>query len=325
MKRYSSLIILSVALGLIGLPPLISAQQSPKPHRLGWLVNLSPSFPPYQAFRDGMRELGYVEGKNIVTEVRSAEGKLDRLPELVRELIGLNVDVLFVAGDQGIRAAKQATDTIPVVFGTCDPLESLVASVARPGGNVTGVTCISSELAGKRLQLLKELVGSLDRVAVLYNPNDRNKAIELRDLDQAARAMNLTLRSYEARSPEEIDSAFVGMIEDRQQTLIALADSLMIFHVKKLADLSLKNRLPAIFGFREFAAAGGLISYGASLHWGYGRVAFYVDKIFKGAKPGDLPIEQPTKFELVINLNAAKALGLKIPDKLLALADEVIE
>ena len=324
MKR-AFLRALLVAFGLVWLPLAANAEHAAKLHRLGWLANLSPTCPPYQTFRDALRELGYVEGKNIVIEVRWAEGNLDRLPELARELTRLNVELLFVAGDQGLRAAKQATDTIPIVVGACDPLESLIASIARPGGKATGVTCISSELAGKRLQMLKELVPALARVAVLYNPDDRNKTIEYQQVQQAARSMNLMLRAFEAHSPGEIDSAFVGMTADRRQALIALADPLMNFHVGKLADLGLKNRLPAIYGFREFADAGGLISYGASLHWSYRRAASYVDKIFKGANAGDLPIEQPTKFELVINLKTAKALGLTVPQTLLATADEVIE
>jgi len=325
MKRHTVLILLGVALSVVCLLPAANAQQSAKIHRLGWLANLSPKFPPYQAFQDALRELGWIEGKNIILEVRWANGNFDRLPELARELTALNVDLLFVGGDQGVRAAKQATDTIPILVGACDPLESLVVSIARPHGKATGVTCISSDLAGKRLQLIKDLLPSVGRLAVLYNPNDRNKAIELKEVQQAAVDMNLTVRAFEARSPAEIDSAFLEMAGDRQQALIALADSLMIFHVKKLADLSLKHRLPTIFGFREFADAGGLMSYGASLQWAYRRAASYVDKIFKGANPGDLPIEQPTKFDLVINLKGAKALGLTIPSSLLATADEVIE
>jgi putative tryptophan/tyrosine transport system substrate-binding protein len=235
------------------------------------------------------------------------------------------VDLLFVAGDQGLRAAKQATATIPIVVAACDPLDSLVASIARPGGKATGLTCISSELAGKRLQMLKELVSALSRVAVLYNPKDRNKAPEYKQLQQATRSINLTLQSFEARSPSEIDSAIAGMTHDHAQALMTLADPLMNFNVQRLADLAIKNRLPTIYGFREFADAGGLISYGANLHWSFRRAAWYVDKIFKGANPGDLPIEQPTKFELVINLKTAKALGLSVPPTLIARADEVIE
>ena len=325
MRRDALLLGLAVAFGLAWVPLAANAQQATKVPRLGWLGNNSQTFPPYEGFREGLRELGYVEGKNISIEARWAGGNLDRLPELAHELTRLNVDLLFVAGDQGLRAAKEATATIPIVVAACDPLDSLVASIARPGGKATGLTCISSELAGKRLQMLKELVPALSRVAVLYNPEDRNKALEYKQLQEAARGMNLTLRLFEARSPGEIDAAFVGMVDDHVQAVVPLADPLMNFHVKKLADLGLKNRLPAIYGFREFADAGGLISYGASLHWTYRRAASYVDKIFKGANPGDLPIEQPTRFDLVINTKTAKALGLDVPPTLLALADEVIE
>jgi putative ABC transport system substrate-binding protein len=269
--------------------------------------------------------LGYVEGENIAIETRWAGGNLELLPQLARELAHRNVDVLFVAGDQGLKAAKEATATIPIVVAACDPLDSLVASIARPGGKATGLTCISSDLAGKRLQLLRELVPTISRVAVLYNPEDRNKAPEYKQMQEVARNMNLTLRGFEARSAGEIDSAFIRMAVDHTQGLVALADPLMNHHLKKLADLGLKNRLPGIYGFREFADAGGLVSYGASLNWVFRRAAWYIDKIFKGANPGDLPIEQPTKFDLVINLITAKALGLTVPPTLLATADEVIE
>ena len=269
--------------------------------------------------------MGYVEGKNITIEARYADGNFDRLPELARDLVRLNVDLLFVAGEQGLKAAKEATDTIPIVVIVCDPLESIVVSIARPGGKVTGATCISSELVGKRLQILKELVPGLARVAVLYNPDDRNKSFEYKEAQVAARSINLKLQALEANSPSGIDAAFGRMASDHAQALMILADPLMNSHVQKLADLSLKHRLPAIYGFREFADAGGLLSYGTTLHWLSRRAAFYVDKIFKGANPSDLPIEQPTTFELVINLKTSKALGVTIPDKLLSTADEVIQ
>jgi putative ABC transport system substrate-binding protein len=232
---------------------------------------------------------------------------------------------LFVSGDQGVKAAKQATDTIPILVVACDPLESLVVSITRPVGKATGVTCISSELAGKRLQMLKEIVPALARVAVLYNPDDRTKSLEGKKVQEAAHSMNLTLQVFEANSPSGIDAAFVRMASDQAQALMILADPFMNTHIQKLADLSLKNRFPAIYGFREFADAGGMLSYGANLHWLFRRAASYVDKIFKGANPGDLPIEEPTTFELLINLKTAKTLGVTIPDKLLATADEVIE
>jgi len=211
---------LSLLSTLACLPLAASAQQAPKLPRLGWLGSGAPTFPPYEGFRQGLRELGYVEGKNIVIEARWAMADFDRLPALARELIGLNVDLLFVSGDQGLKAAKEASATIPIVVAACDPLDSLVVSIARPGGKATGLTCISSELAGKRLQVLQELVPALSRVAILYNPDDRNKAPEYKQMQDAARSMNLTLRALEARSAGEIDAAFVG-IADHAQGLIA--------------------------------------------------------------------------------------------------------
>ena len=324
MRQHVLLAALWVAFGLVWLPFAAEAQQAKLP-RLGFLANHSPSNPVYQTFLQTLRELGYVEGKNIAIEARYAQDNFDRLPELARELARLDVDLLFISGDQGVKAAKQATDTIPILVVACDPLESMVVSIARPVGKVTGATCISSELAGKRLQMLKELVPALARVAVLYNPDDRNKSLEYKKVQEAARGMNLTLQAFEANSPSGIDAAFVRMASDQAQALIILADSFMNAHIQKLADLTLKNRLPAIYGFREFADAGGLLSYGASNQWLFRRAASYVDKIFKGANPGDLPIEEPTTFELLINLKTAKTLGVTIPDKLLATADEVIE
>src|SRR6516162_1859451 len=325
MKRRGVLSVVGVAAIVAWMPLAADAQQPTKLPRIGWLGNLAATAPVYDGFRQGLRELGYVEGKNIIIEARWVEGQLDRLPEFARELARLNVDLMLVGGDQGLRAAKEATNTIPIVVSACDPLDSLVASIARPGGKATGLTCISSELATKRLQLLKELVPALSRVAVLYNPEDRNKAPEYRQMQEVARSMNLTLRGFEARSADEIDSAFMGMAVDHTQGLVTLADPLMNDHLKKLADLGLKNRLPGIYGFREFADAGGLVSYGASLNWVFRRAAWYIDKILKGANPGDLPIEQPTKFDLVINIKTAQALDLTVPLTLQATADEVIE
>jgi putative ABC transport system substrate-binding protein len=325
MRRHTVLAALWLAFGLFLLPFAAEAQEAKLP-RLGFLANHSPSFPPYQTFLQTLRELGYVEGKNIIIEARYAQSNLDRLPELAHELVRLNVDLLFVSGDQGVKAAKDATDTIPILVAACDPIQALVVSIARPAGKVTGATCISSELAGKRLQILKELVPALASVAVLYNPDDRNKSFEYKEVQESARSMNLMLHGFEANSPSGIDAAFVRMATDQKtQALMILADPLMNAHLQKLADLGLKNRLPAIYGFREFADAGGLLSYGASLHWLFRRAASYVDRIFKGANPGDLPIEQPTTFELMVNLKTAKTLGVAVPQNLLVAADKVIE
>jgi putative ABC transport system substrate-binding protein len=324
MRRHTLLAALWVAFGLLWLPFAAEAQQA-KHHRLGFLANHFPSNPAYQTFLQTLRELGYVEGKNITIEARYAQDNFDRLPELARELVRLDVDLLFVAGDQGVKAAKEATDSIPIVVVACDPIESMVVSFARPGGRVTGASCISSDLAGKRLQMLKELVPALARVAVLYNPDDRNKSFEYKEVQLAARSMNLTLQAFTANSPSGIDAAFVGMASDQAQALMILADSFINGQLQRLADLSLKNRLPTVYSFPQFAKAGGLLSYGASDDWLFRRAASYVDKIFKGANPGDLPIEQPTAFELLINLKTAKAIGVKVPPAMLAVADEVIE
>jgi len=244
MKKHTQLLRLTLAFSLACLPLAADAQQVEKLPRVGLLGNHSPTLPLYDGFRQGLREAGYVEGRNIIIEARYAEGNLDRLPELARELARLNVNVMFVAGDQGLRAAKEASDTIPIVVSACDPLDSLVASIARPGGKATGLTCISSDLASKRLQMLKEVVPALSRVAILYNPEDHNKALEYTQAQEAARTLNLTLRAFEARSAGEIDKAFAGMADD--QALLISADALMVFHEKKLAGLTLQNRLPAI-------------------------------------------------------------------------------
>jgi putative ABC transport system substrate-binding protein len=324
----SLVFLLSVAFVLSqAFPSFASAQQMDKVPNIGVLLirPLTSTSPSYQAFRQGLRDLGYIESKNIAIVAKSAGGNPDRFPDLARELVRLNVNLMVVLGDQGLRAAKEATDAIPIIVLACDPLDSLVVSIARPGGKATGLTCISSELAGKRLQLLKELLSSLARVAILYDPEDRNKEWEYKQSQDAADKLKLILRAYEARSSIEIDEAFTRMIEDHTQALIILNDVLTVAHQKKLADLALANRLPAMFGFREFTEMGGLISYGASAPALWRRAASYVDKILKGSSPGDLPIEQPTSFELVVNLKTAKALGLEIPPNFLARADEVIE
>jgi putative ABC transport system substrate-binding protein len=304
-----------------------SAQQIDKVPSVGVLLTSPLTSTHYQAFRQGLHDLGYIEGKNISVVAKSGEGDPSRFPDFARELVRLNVNVMVAGGDQGLRAAKEATGTIPIpiVAVACDPLDSLVVSIARPGGKATGLTCISSELAGKRLQLLQELLSPLIRVAILYNPEDRNKPWEYKQSQEAADKLKLTLRAYEARSSIEIDEAFTRIVDDHAQALIIFSDGLTTAHQKKLADLALAYRLPAMFGFREFTEMGGLISYGASNTAMWRRAASYVDRILKGSSPGDLPIEQPTRFELVVNLKTAKALGLEIPPNVLARADEVFE
>ena len=323
LRSFQSLAIATAAVAAFSFS--VQAQQASKLPTIGWLQNNASTFPAYEGFREGLRELGYVEGQNVKIEVRQASGDLERLPELASELVRLRVDVLYVAADQGLRAAKQATTTIPIVVLACDPLDNLIISLARPGGNATGLTCISSDLAGKRLELLKELIPGLSRVAVLFNPNDLNKVPEYKLIQHAASRLNLTVQSFEAKDSNQFDAAFAGITQSNAQALIILADALMNFYAKRVADLALSNRLPAIYGFREFPEAGGLVSYGTSLREEHRHAARYVDKILKGAKPGELPVEQPTKFELIINLKTAKALGITLPPPLLARADEVIE
>jgi putative ABC transport system substrate-binding protein len=312
------------AAGILVLGLAAYAQQDKLP-RVGVLSNAPLTSAHYEAFRHALRDLGYVEGKNIAFIPKSAHGNTDLFPDLARELARANVNVMVVAGDQGLRAAKEATDKIPIIVLACDPLDSLVASIARPGGKATGLTCISSELAAKRLQLLKELLSPLTRVAILYNPEDRNKEWEYKQSQEAADKLKLTLRVYEARSSIEIDEAFTRMADDQTQALIIFADVLTFAHQKKLADLALAYKLPAMFGFREFTEMGGLISYGSSNSAMWRRAAPYVDKILKGADPGELPIDQPTRFELVVNAKTAKTLGIQVPSSLLVRADEVIE
>lgn len=325
MKRhrcYALLVTFLCSIALVVSAPAPHAQKLP---RIGWLGSYSETLPAYQGFRDGLRELGYVEGKNVIIEARWAEGKLDRLPLLARELANLNVDVMLVGGEDGLKAAKEATATVPIVVVTCDPLDKLVVSIARPGGKATGLTCISSDLTTKRLQILKEFVPKADRVAVLYRSASIAKSTEYSDLMAAASKLNVTLKGYVASSETELIKAFTDIESDTSQALVVLADTFMNSHVGMLADLTLKKRLPTMYGFREFVDAGGLVSYGASRRDELKRAASYIDKILKGADPGDLPIELPTKFELAVNVRTAKLLNLTVPSSLLALADEVIE
>jgi len=307
------------------------AQQADKLPRVGVLTNQPPTSAYYAAqqgaFRQALRDLGYIEGKNITFDTKSAQGNVDLFPELARELAGANVNVMVVAGEQALRAAKEATATkpIPIVALLCGP-DRLMASLARPGGNATAVSCMSTDQAAKRVQMLKELVPALANIAVLYNPQgDRTRDTEYKQVQEAANSLDLQLRAYEARSPTEIDKAFALVAVDHPQALVILGDVLMNVHLKVLADLALRNRLPAIYLYREFVDVGGLISYGASLKGMWLRAAPYVDKILKGADAGELPIDQPTRFELVINLKTAKILGIQVPASLLVAADEETE
>jgi putative ABC transport system substrate-binding protein len=284
----------------------------------------------HEAIRQALRELGYIEGQNIASEYRYGEGKVDRDPELAAELVRLKVDVIVVAGGAGvIRAAKNATKTIPIVMtgGGGDPVKAgLVESLARPGGNVTGLTILSRELAGKQLELLKEAVPKLARVAVLYDPALPPSVLEVKELlPVAARALGLTLQPWEVRDADALEKVFAALNKQRPDGLYVLRSPLMFANDKRIVGFALKSRLPSVYERREEVDAGGLMSYGANFAESYRRVAYYVDKILKGAKPADLPVEQPTKFELVINLKTAKQLGLTIPQSLLYRADRVIK
>ena len=279
------------------------------------------------AFSDGLREWGWVEGKNVVFENRNAENQLERLPELAADLIRLKVDVIVAAETLAPLAAKQATATIPIVMTTAgDPLGSgLVASLARPGGNVTGMSLMVPDLGAKRLELLKELLPRLSRVAVLWNAANPYSALVYKETQAGGRTLGIDVQSLEVRGPDDFDGAFEAARRLRLDALITVEDPLTASYRKDIADFAAGQQLPSLHGIREFVAAGGLISYGANLADLSRRAAYYVDKIFKGAKPADLPVQQPTKFEMVINAQTARMLGLTVQPTLLDRADEVIE
>jgi putative tryptophan/tyrosine transport system substrate-binding protein len=313
---------------LLTTAPSAEAQQPPKIPRIGFLITSSPSAiaPRMDAFRQGLRELGYVEGKNIVIERRHADGKFDQLPLLAAELVSLKVDVIVSSGPTATRPAKNATSTIPIVMTfDDDPVGSgFVASLARPGGNITGLSTLSPELSGKQLELLQEIVPRLGQVAVLGTSTRQGTAQALKEMELAAGASRVKLQYLDVQDPKDIESAFRAASNGRADAILVLQSPIVNSQRAQLADLALKNRLPAAYPRQEFVEDGGLMSYGASISDLDRRAATYVDKILKGAKPADLPIEQPTKFELVINLKTAKQIGLTIPPNVLARADRVI-
>jgi ABC-type uncharacterized transport system substrate-binding protein len=320
-----------ITVGLLAAPLAAEAQPAAKIARIGYLGGRNPSVSHlHEAFLQGLRDLGYVEGRNIVIEYRDAEGRFERSPALAAELVALKVDIIVTAATPHAQAAKQTTKTIPIVFiALGDPVTSgLVTSLARPGGNVTGSSFFSPELVGKRLELLKEAAPGLNRVAVLWQPGDvpeRTAKDLLKEADIVAQALGVQVQFVEARGPADFDRAFSEMTKARALSLSVLTSAILFTERRRLVDLAAKHRLPAVYPWREAADAGGLMAYGPNLPDLYRRAATYVDRILKGAKPGDLPVEQPTKFELVINLKTAKALGLTIPPSLLARADQVIE
>jgi putative ABC transport system substrate-binding protein len=327
LARLTALAVL--ALGLLAVPFAAEAQSLAKVFRIGLLGGTSPEVSPFwREFFQRLRVLGYVEGQNVAFEGRWYGDNTDRLPALAAELVQIPVDVIVAGVAPAPEAAKRATSTIPIVMtGHPDPVGSgLVASLARPGGNVTGLAIVSPELRAKQLQLLKEVLPRLTRVAVLSDPRNPSHALVLREVDVAARSLKVKVQILEARAPAQFAEAFSAATKERAGALIVIgAGTTHFVHRARLVELAAQSRLPTMYPVREFAEAGGLMAYGVDLRDSFRRAAGYVDRILKGARPADLPVEQPTKFELVVNLKTAKALGLTIPPAVLARADEVIQ
>jgi putative tryptophan/tyrosine transport system substrate-binding protein len=318
-----------VAVVLLAVAVIAEAQQTKKVPQIGFLgaASISAVAARIEGFRHGLRELGYVERRNIVIEYRSAEGKPDRLPALAAELVRLKVNVIVTGGPTATRAAKEATSTIPIVM-TQDPdpiATGFVASLARPGGNITGLSTLAPEISGKQLELLKEIVPRLSRVAVLGSSTQPGNAQALREVELTAGTFGVRLQYLDVLSSKNIETAFRAASKGRAEAVLVLGGPVLNSHRTQIADLAAKNRLPAIYDRREYVEAGGLMSYATSITDLDRRAATYVDKILKGTKPADLPVEQPTKFEFVINLKAAKQIGLTIPPNVLARADRVIK
>jgi putative ABC transport system substrate-binding protein len=302
------------------------AQQAGKVPRVGILFIGSRNQPHLEAFKQGLRERGYTEGKNILLEYRYAEGKVDMLPELAAELVQLKVDIIVATADVSAQAAQRATKTTPIVLTTGDPVASgLAESLARPGGNVTGLTVLLADLSGKRLEILKETFPKMTRVATLWSPREEVAAAAFKETKAAAQGFSLRLHSFEVWTLQDIEKAFAEMPKVRPNALVVLLSPLVTLHSKAIVELAIKQHLPGIYPTRQFAEEGGLMAYGPLISDLYRRAATYVDKILKGAKPADLPVEQPKKFEFIINLKAAKQIGLTIPPNVLARADKVIK
>jgi len=328
MKRKITVVALCSILFALCLPA--QAQEPKKVPRIGYLLagDATIESARSEAIRLALRERGYIEGQNIATDYRYAEGKPDRYPELAVELVRLKVDIILAGGAGPIRAAKNATKTIPIVMWGlgADPVEAgLIESLARPGGNVTGITNLTTELGGKRLELFKEAVPKLARVALLYDPAISGSVFQVKEvLPTAARALRLTIQPWEIRGTDDFDRVFAAVGKERPDGLYVAGGGLMNANAKRIVGFGLKNRLPSMYGNKEAVDAGGLMSYGADIADSYRRVAYFVDRILRGAKPADLPVEQPTKFEFVINLKTANQIGLTIPPNVLARADRVI-
>ena len=317
--------------GMLAAPLAARAQQTEKNHRIGILGNVPLSDPGsarlWGEFTQGLRDLGYVEGRNITIEYRSSDGKYERLPGLAADLVRLNVDVIVAPAVQNVLAARQATQTIPIVMASVgDPVgNGLVASLAKPGGSVTGTSFVTSALIGKQLELLKQMTPYASRLGVLLNPDNPGHPLLLREANIAARSLGVKLQAVEARGPADIDKAFATMTREHAGALFVPWDGTFLVHLNRIIQLAAKTRLPAMYGQRRYVDLGGLASYAPSAPDSFRRAAFYVDRIFKGARPAELPVEQPATFELVINLKTAKSLGLVLPQSLLARADEIIQ
>ena len=324
-------VFLGAVAGALLIPPLAAeAQEARKLPRIGYLIQNSAEVGRRQlaAFREGLRERGWVEGRNILIEVRFAEGNVDQLPKLVAELIDLKADIIVTGSSAATWAAKNATQSIPIVMAASVNAtgEGLVTSLAHPGGNITGMTFLAGpEIAGKQLQLLKEVAPAASRMAVLTNPTNRAHAAFAGEVKVAARSFGAQVQVLEAPNPDQLDSAFAAMTKERATALLVLTDAMFLGQQKQIANLAARSKVPALYSQKEFVEVGGLISYGPSLHDMFRHAATHVDKILRGAKPGDLPVEQPTKFELVINLQTAKALGLTVSRSLRQQANDVIE
>ena len=316
-----------LALGLCAAPPAGHAQQAGKVYRIGMLETIpaARNAANLGAFRKTLQDLGYVEGRNLAIEYRSADGRAERFPDLAAELVRLKVDIIVTRGTPAARAAKNATATVPTVMATMGDPHALVGSYAQPGGNITGVTTFSTELMGKRIELLKELLPKLARIALLHNMGNPAAPPEWEETKTAARALGVQAELLDVRSPDDLGRAFDLAVRQRVDALVIGFDGLTQMHQQPIMDLVARHRLPAVYPGREFVEAGGLMAYAVNYPELYGRMARYVDRIFRGAKPGELPVEQPTKFELVFNLKAARALGLTIPQSLLLRADEVVQ
>jgi putative ABC transport system substrate-binding protein len=324
-------LLIALGLGALAVPLASVAQQQNKIWRVGFLALRHVDFVDtdyyYGPFRQGMRELGYIEGRNLAIEWRSAEGRAERLPALVADLVQLKVDVIVTAGSAATSAAQQATSALPIVMATTpDPVGSgFVESLLRPGANITGLSNLSVDINRKHLEIMLSIIPRLSRVAVLINPTNSSHAAILKSTQDAARKLDIKVLPAEARTPQEIERAFSAMARERAGAVIIAIDAFFIQQGRQIAQLAAKQRLPSMAGSREYVEAGGLMSYGQNLADNYRRAATYVDKILKGARPGDLPVEQPTTFELFINRKTAKTIGLAIPQELLLRADRVIE